>query len=103
MSGIHAASVFHENFSTMNNPFRSPSPLFYRDISKCIPIFHRVSSFFFFLNGDGIERRLHSFFFFLTKMSFFLLSHCPHVSMEKTKDRIWLELPEFSIDFIARQ
>lgn len=63
MSGIHAASVFHENFSTMNNPFRSPSPLFYRDISKCIPIFHRVSSFFF-LNGDGIERRLHSFFFF---------------------------------------
>lgn len=57
------------------------SPLFYRAYFEVYSNFSSCSFFFFFSllkNGDGIERRLHfSFFFFLTKMSFFLLSHCP--------------------------
>lgn len=87
MSGIHAASVFHENFSssTMNNPFRKPSPLFYRVVSKCIPIFHQ---FFFFLKMEMASNEDSIFFFFFSDENV-ILSFVPlfHVSMEKTKDR----------------
>ena len=50
-------------------------------------------------NGDSI----FPFFFYDENVIISFVPLSPPVSMEKTKDRIWLESPEFSIDFIARQ
>lgn len=87
MSGIHAASVFHEeNFSssTMNNPFRSPPTLLPIVLSRVFrSVFQFFIVFFFFFFFSLKKWRWHRtetpffLFFFLTKMSFFLLSHCP--------------------------